>query len=176
MVQIITWHDPGYKSLSEPMMVSLPMHIGVFRPQWIDEEDNDAYICAYVDRWACPVMVYDSLYNVFSIAVAFHDLHVIAIKNALYNELLHLGCFPIQVLVSSIYIYTYIYRQVSNIRCNLVGNKIVDHPDVVGASPVGAAPTTSSFSTEHLASLDWAMVTARWDEKHLSLGIRCVLY
>ena len=47
------------------------------------------------------------------------------------------------------------YRQVSNIRRTLVGNKIVDHSDVVGASPVGAAPTTSSFSTEHLASLDW---------------------
>ena len=26
-------------------------------------------------------------------------------------------------------------------------NKIVDHSDVVGASPVGAAPTASSFST-----------------------------
>ena len=39
------------------------------------------------------------------------------------------------------------YRQVSNTRRTLVGNKIVDHPDVVGASPVGAAPTTSSFST-----------------------------
>ena len=40
-----------------------------------------------------------------------------------------------------------IYRQVSNIRHTLVGNQIVDHSDVVGASPVGAAPTTSSFST-----------------------------
>ena len=39
------------------------------------------------------------------------------------------------------------YRKTSNIRCTLVGNKIVDHSDVVGASPVGAAPTTSSFST-----------------------------
>ena len=39
------------------------------------------------------------------------------------------------------------YRQVSNIRRTLVSNKIVDHSDVVGASPVGAAPTTSSFST-----------------------------
>ena len=38
-------------------------------------------------------------------------------------------------------------RKVSNIRRTLVGNKIVDHSDVVGASPVGAAPTTSSFST-----------------------------
>ena len=39
------------------------------------------------------------------------------------------------------------YRKTSNIRCTLVGYKIVDHSDVVGASPVSAAPTTSSFST-----------------------------
>ena len=39
------------------------------------------------------------------------------------------------------------YRQVSNIRRTLLGNKIVDHSDAVGASPVGAAPTTSSFLT-----------------------------
>ena len=39
------------------------------------------------------------------------------------------------------------YRQVSNIRRTLVGTKIVDHSDVVGAPPVGAAPTKSSFST-----------------------------
>ena len=40
-----------------------------------------------------------------------------------------------------------IYRQVSNIRRTLVANNIVDNSDVVGALPVGAAPTTSSFST-----------------------------
>ena len=39
------------------------------------------------------------------------------------------------------------YRQVSNISRTLVGNKIVDHSDVFGASPVSAAPTKSSFST-----------------------------
>ena len=39
------------------------------------------------------------------------------------------------------------YRKTSNISRILVGNKIVDNSDVVGASPVGAAPTTSSFST-----------------------------
>ena len=39
------------------------------------------------------------------------------------------------------------YHEVSNIRRTLVGNEIVDHSDVVGASPVGAAPTTSSSST-----------------------------
>ena len=41
----------------------------------------------------------------------------------------------------------HIYCQVSNIRHTLVGNTAVDHSDVVGASPVGTAPTTSSFST-----------------------------
>ena len=35
----------------------------------------------------------------------------------------------------------------SNIRRTLVCNEIVGHPDVGWASPVGAAPTTSSFST-----------------------------
>ena len=35
------------------------------------------------------------------------------------------------------------YRKISNIRRTLIGNKIVDHSDVVGAAPVGAAPTTS---------------------------------
>ena len=39
------------------------------------------------------------------------------------------------------------FRQTSNIRGALIGNTIVDHSDVVGASPVGAAATTSSFST-----------------------------
>ena len=39
------------------------------------------------------------------------------------------------------------YRKTSNISRTLVGNKNVDHSDVVGASPVGAAPTISSFST-----------------------------
>ena len=41
----------------------------------------------------------------------------------------------------------YWYRKTSNISRTLVGNKIVDHSDVVGASPVGDAPTASSFST-----------------------------
>ena len=42
---------------------------------------------------------------------------------------------------------SFMYRQVSNIRRTLEGNTIVDHSDVVGASLVVAAPTTSSFPT-----------------------------
>ena len=42
--------------------------------------------------------------------------------------------------------------------------------------PVGAAPTTSSFSTEHLASTYWTKTTTCRDEKCLSFGIWHVLY
>ena len=38
------------------------------------------------------------------------------------------------------------YRRASDTRCALVGNKIAYHPDVVGPSPVGSAPTKSLFS------------------------------
>ena len=37
------------------------------------------------------------------------------------------------------------YRQISNISRTIIGNKIGDHLDLVEVSPVGAAPTTSSF-------------------------------
>ena len=65
------------------------------------------------------------------------------------------GDKPLSALLMALVIEAYMrgstsmsnYRQVSNIRRTLEGNKIVDHSDVVGASPVGAAPTTSSFST-----------------------------
>ena len=39
------------------------------------------------------------------------------------------------------------YRKTSIISRTLSGSKSVDNSDVVGASPVDAAPTTSSFST-----------------------------
>ena len=68
------------------------------------------------------------------------------------------------------------YRQVSDIRRTSIGNLIVDHSDVDGASPVGAAPTTSSFSTWYLASKYCAKTTGRRDDKHISFGIWCALY
>ena len=36
LVQVMAWRRPGDKPLSEPMMVSIPTHICVFRPQWVD--------------------------------------------------------------------------------------------------------------------------------------------
>ena len=77
---------------------------------------------------------------------------------------------------TNIYQCTNDYCQTSNISHTLQGNDIGDHSDVVGASPVGAAPTTSSFSTGHPASTDWAKTTARREENHFIYGIWCSLY
>ena len=54
----------------------------------------------------------------------------------------------------------------------LVGNKILDHWDVVGASPVGAAPITSSFSTHGFNELGKGnYVTKRETFKFLGFGV-----
>ena len=39
LVQIMTWRRSGDKPLSEPMMVSLPTHICVIRPQWVKSRE-----------------------------------------------------------------------------------------------------------------------------------------
>ena len=43
-VQIMAWSRPGDKPLSEPMMIGLPTHICVTRPQWVKR-----------DYWMLPV-------------------------------------------------------------------------------------------------------------------------
>ena len=40
LVLIMAWRRPGDKSLSEPMMVSLPTHICVTRSQWVNTDLN----------------------------------------------------------------------------------------------------------------------------------------
>ena len=37
LVQIMAWRRPGNKPLSGPMMVILPTHICVTRPQWVNQ-------------------------------------------------------------------------------------------------------------------------------------------
>ena len=41
LVPIMAWHRPGDKPLPEPMMVSLPTHICVARPEWIKKLMNE---------------------------------------------------------------------------------------------------------------------------------------
>ena len=40
LVQIMAWRRPGDKPLSEPMMVNLPTHICVTRPQWVNKHSK----------------------------------------------------------------------------------------------------------------------------------------
>ena len=68
------------------------------------------------------------------------------------------------------------YRKTTNISRTLLGNQIVDHWHVVGASPVGAAPTATSLSTQHLTPTYCTKTTAWRSEKHLIFGIWCVLF
>ena len=41
LVKIMAWRRSGDKPLSEPMMVSLPTHICVTRPQWVKSLTNE---------------------------------------------------------------------------------------------------------------------------------------
>ena len=59
----------------------------------------------------------------------------------------------------------------SNISCTFTGNKLVYHSHVFGATPIGAAPTSSSFSTKHLGSIDWATTTATGDKNHFFFNL-----
>ena len=90
-----------------------------------------------------------AVYSFFCIHPSWNGLYLYT--QDLINIFLYecLEFFPLQIeSVGDLNLLKSIdYCQVSNIRRTLVGNKIVDHSDVVGASPVGAAPTTSSFST-----------------------------
>ena len=63
------------------------------------------------------------------------------------------------------------FRQTSSIHSTLVGKEIVDHSNVVRASTVGTSSAVSSFSTWYLTSINWTKITARREEKLLSLGV-----
>ena len=47
LVQIMAWRRPGDKPLSEPMLVFVPTHICVTRPQWV----NTYIVCISRHHW-----------------------------------------------------------------------------------------------------------------------------
>ena len=64
LFQIMAWRRPGDKPLSEPMMVNLPTHICVTRPQWVKlvlgygsyvyiHTQTYTYVCYDVRKWFC---------------------------------------------------------------------------------------------------------------------------
>ena len=69
MVQIMAWRRPGDNPLSEPMMVSLPTHICVARPQWGNIVWNILYLCgSWVRCWSC---------TLFWITVSHHNANLL---------------------------------------------------------------------------------------------------
>ena len=53
LVHIMAWCEPGDKPLSEPMMVSLLMHIHVTRPEWVNETQWRRNVCILLGSTLC---------------------------------------------------------------------------------------------------------------------------
>ena len=107
---------------------------GITRPHWVK------FNCLPRTSMSITAKLVEPYKNIqpTRVRAVFND---ISIKD--WKSLPELNQNGLIIIVLQIYL---IYHQTSNISHILVGNKIVDHSDVVGASPVGAAPTTSSFS------------------------------
>ena len=79
----------------------------------------------------------------------------------LWGSLIHVVYICIKYLYCDL---SRIYLQISNISYTSVSNEIVDNSDVVGATPVANASTTSPFLTLHLALMDWEKnCKTRWE-------------
>ena len=75
LVQIMAWRRPGDKPLSEAMMVNLPTHICVSRPQWVNDDTGPSWhtcclegmtICNYI-HCVCSVYMFNSLWPIDAI-------------------------------------------------------------------------------------------------------------
>ena len=83
LVQIMAWRCSVDKPLSEPMMVSLPTHICVDRPQWVKQMEiihQNLYF-----EWACAKVIYIQiricLVLIYELFVGFTQMH----SDLLYN-------------------------------------------------------------------------------------------
>ena len=63
LVYIMVWRRPGDKPLSEPMMVSLLMHICITQPQWVNLSPPSA---AYMRQWIGSALVQIMACRLFS--------------------------------------------------------------------------------------------------------------
>ena len=85
LVQIMAWHWPGIKPLSEPMIVSLMMYICVARSQWIKMP-----FCLYRDSYHKDQMLWQSS-NFY-----YENPHTM--KDGLYIEMGPMSCSSNPVL------------------------------------------------------------------------------
>ena len=161
---------------------------------FIHENAPENIVCEMVSilsrgKWATWMQLYSTVFQ-SEVYIFFHpqtSTTNLILAKQLYFQFGNVQCLfwsinimPYRVLTSKLRTtmagFRTVHSQAFVERCTLVGNKLVDHSDVVGTSPVGAAPSTSSFLTWHLDSMDSAKTTARRDENNLSFVIWCDLY
>ena len=72
LVQIMAWRRPGDKPLSEPVLVRLPTHICVTRPQWVKSYERMG--CSCISRYNIQQLnvKYISSYELWSLSLLLH--------------------------------------------------------------------------------------------------------
>ena len=72
LVQIMAWRRPGDKPLSGPMMVKLPTHICVTRPQWVNgQTDTKIWLCYQNNKlkWSDAIIFMKSCWQTMLVVV-----------------------------------------------------------------------------------------------------------
>ena len=151
LVHVMAWCRQARSHYLNQCWPRSPTPYGVTRPQWVNSRHPIFYPqrlamgCLATVCWRKLTMLYNRKQNLVMVLPASNLSRMFFLVTDYYSITLPNSMPTIQLCC--IDPGKTKYRQVSNISRTLVGNKIVDHSDVVGASPVGAAPTTSSFST-----------------------------
>ena len=78
LVQVMAWRRPGDKPLSEPMMVSLLIHICVTRPQWVKIKIYVQYI-PYIILCLIHICMYIYIYISINHHCKLHHLSTIVL-------------------------------------------------------------------------------------------------
>ena len=79
LVQIMAWRRLGDKPLSEPMIVSLPTHICVTRPQWVNTNLHLIFLWMWPPShalgWCITILAHNELKHVVHVVDFHKDIH-----------------------------------------------------------------------------------------------------
>ena len=92
LVQIMAWHRPGDKPLSEPIMVSLLTHICVTRPQWVKIKAWQYHKLFYINQWE--ISTKQSSHRIIVIGFIKQN-HTIVQNNWLRTSMYCYACFTL---------------------------------------------------------------------------------
>ena len=121
LVQIMAWRRPGDKPLSEPMMVRLPTHICVTRPQWVNWRAERMLIkqdtwhhMAPMDHSELTSVIKHTGWRLFyrTIIDKLLEIRVAYLRIIPFQHYMHDLLFSISFIIQSIYKRNYHYRDV----------------------------------------------------------------